>query len=78
MPVSIIILLLSFSMVIIISIYFRMEHIKSKKAHKIRIHKYLIDFELHNYQIQKREINLNRYNFLSYNLKEVLQEQNIQ
>lgn len=78
MPVSIIILLLSFSVVIVVSIYFRMEHVKSKKAHKIRIHEYLIDFELHNYQIKKRELNLNRYNFLSYNLKEVLQKQNIQ
>ncbi|MDP5229946.1 MAG: DUF5081 family protein [Cellulophaga sp.] len=72
MPVSFVIILVSLSLYCVLGIYFRMEHVKNKKAHLIRVHKYLIDLEFYTREINKRETNLNKYNFLNYNLKEAL------
>lgn len=75
---AVLILVLSCCISLILIIYFKKDRQKNIKSHQAALQLYLERMETQKLQITNREKMLNSYNFLRYNLKEVLMVQNME
>ncbi len=75
---AVLILLLSCCISLILIIYFKKDRQKNLRSHRAALQLYLERMETQRVQITNREKLLHSYNFLRYNLKEVLMVQNME